>query len=86
MKAKYANDVQGGSSMKMQEVRAKAKSMGVNSFGKTKLDLIKEIQRKEGYSDCYGTAVNGSCDQTECCFRDSCMGAEKDGKKRNRNT
>jgi hypothetical protein len=58
--------------MKMQEVRQMAKKMGVNSFGKTKADLIREIQRKEGYFDCYGRAVD-HCDQLECAFRASCL-------------
>jgi len=58
--------------MKMQEVRAMAKSKGVKSFGKTKTQLIRDIQLKEGNFDCYGTAVD-YCDQTECCFRSSCL-------------
>lgn len=66
--------------MKMQDVRAKAKTLGINSFGKTKTDLIREIQRKEGYSDCYGTAA-GSCDQMDCCFRASCLEEDKPGKR-----
>ncbi|MCK8601512.1 hypothetical protein [Desulfoferrobacter suflitae] len=67
--------------MKMQEVRARARELGINSFGKTKIDLIREIQRKEGYFDCYGTAVGGLCDQTECCFRASCLAEGKSQKK-----
>ncbi len=59
--------------MKMQEVRKIAKQLGVNSFGKKKVDLIREIQRKEGYFDCYGTA-EGLCDQEQCIFRQSCLG------------
>jgi len=70
--------------MKMQEVRAKARELGINSFGKTKIDLIREIQRKEGYFDCYGTAVGGLCDQTECCFRISCLGEDQSSRKRGR--
>lgn len=66
--------------MKMQEVRAKAKHLGINSFGKTKTELIREIQRKEGNFDCYRTAA-GECDQTDCCFRMSCLEEEKTGKK-----
>lgn len=31
--------------MKMQEVRQMAKKLGVKSFGKTKTELIREIQR-----------------------------------------
>ena len=58
--------------MKMQEVRQMAKKMGINSFGKTKTDLIREIQRNEGYFDCYGTAGD-QCDQLECAFRTSCL-------------
>ncbi len=58
--------------MKMQEVRAKAKAMGINSFGKSKVELIREIQRAEGNFDCYGRAGE-SCDQNDCCFRESCL-------------
>lgn len=65
----------------MQDVRAMAKSLGINSFGKNKTELIREIQRKEGNFDCYGTAVD-SCDQKDCCFYDSCLGEQAAGKKR----
>jgi len=58
--------------MKMQEVRAIAKGMGIKSFGKTKADLIREIQRAEGNFDCYGSAED-FCDQLECLFRESCL-------------
>lgn len=62
--------------MKMQEVRRKAKDLGINSFGKTKAELIREIQRKEGNFDCFGSA-QGSCDQVECCFREACLGEDE---------
>ena len=58
--------------MKMQEIRQMAKKMGINSFGKTKTDLIREIQRKEGNFDCFGTATD-DCDQSECLFRFPCL-------------
>jgi hypothetical protein len=58
--------------MKMQDIRQMAKKLGINSFGKTKTDLIREIQRTEGYFDCYRTAVD-DCDQHECLFRPSCL-------------
>ncbi len=58
--------------MKMQEVRAIAKNLGINSFGMTKAELIKEIQRKQGNFDCYATAGD-YCDQLECLFRLSCL-------------
>ena len=58
--------------MKMHEVRVIAKSLGINSFGKSKVDLIKEIQRKQGNFDCYGS-VKDYCDQLNCLFRSSCL-------------
>ncbi len=65
--------------MRMQEIRALAKSLGINSFGKSKVDLIKEIQRKEGNFDCYGSAAD-YCDQVACLFRTPCLNGKKPGK------
>ena len=62
----------GSFAMKMHEVRAIAKSLGINSFGKNKVELIKEIQRKQGNFDCYGSAAN-YCDQLSCLFRSPCL-------------
>jgi hypothetical protein len=59
--------------MKMQEIRVMAKALGINSFGKKKSDLIREIQRAEGNFDCFGTA-DGYCDQQDCRFRSLCLG------------
>lgn len=58
--------------MKMHEVRAIAKSLEINSFGKSKVALIKEIQRKEGNFDCFGSATV-YCDRLDCLFRSSCL-------------
>ncbi len=66
--------------MKMQEIRKKAKALGINSFGKTKVQLIKEIQRAEGNFDCFGTAKD-YCDQVECCFRELCLNLNSPKKK-----
>ncbi|MCE5242402.1 MAG: SAP domain-containing protein [Syntrophobacteraceae bacterium] len=70
--------------MKIQEIRAKAKALGINSFGKTKVELVREIQRQEGNFDCYHTATD-HCDQPECCFRSSCLekGRETEQTKKN---
>jgi hypothetical protein len=59
--------------MNMQEIRSKAKAMGINSFGKTKVELIRAIQKAEGNFDCYGTASD-YCDQVDCSFRSTCLG------------
>jgi len=58
--------------MKMKDVRKMAKTLGINSFGKSKADLIREIQRAEGNFDCFGSA-GAHCDQEKCLFRESCL-------------
>jgi hypothetical protein len=58
--------------MKMNEVRKKAKSLGIKAKNPTKAELIKMIQRAEGNFDCFGTAKD-FCDQRMCCFRDDCL-------------
>jgi hypothetical protein len=65
--------------MKMQEIRSMAKKLGINSFGKTKTQLIREIQRAEGNFDCFGTAAD-SCDQQDCSFRTLCLQPSKPSK------
>jgi hypothetical protein len=64
--------------MKMQDIRAKAKSLGMNiKVGTPKADAIRSIQRAEGNFDCFGTPENGYCDQEECLFREDCMPKKK---------
>ena len=62
--------------MKMKDVRKMARRYKINSFGKSKIDLIREIQRAEGNFDCFGKA-NTFCDQYKCCFRSLCLGGYK---------
>ncbi len=59
--------------MKMQEVRERAKRLGMKkTFGLSKVELIREIQRLEGNFDCFRTAKD-YCDQFQCCFREDCL-------------
>ncbi len=59
--------------MKMSEVRGKARAMGLKrTFGLSKAELTRQIQRAEGNFDCFGTA-DDYCDQFQCCFRDDCL-------------
>lgn len=58
--------------MKMQEVRAKAKTLGIKSFGMKKVDLIRAIQSAEGNNPCFQTGVE-ECDQSACCWRSICL-------------
>ncbi len=62
--------------MKMNELRTIAKRLDIKSFGKNKVDLIREIQRKEGNFDCYATAA-GYCDRNDCLFRSSCLSEKR---------
>ncbi|MCU0589686.1 MAG: hypothetical protein MUF52_16245 [Syntrophobacteraceae bacterium] len=66
--------------MKIQDIRARAKEIGINSFGKTKAELIRAIQKAEGNFDCYGTATD-YCDQLDCSFRSPCLGEDRKPRK-----
>jgi len=54
--------------MTMKEILEMAKQHGIKSFGKTKADLILEIQCAEGSFDCFSSAKD-FCDQWDCLFR-----------------
>ena len=58
--------------MKMNELRTLAKKLSINSFGKTKMVLVREIQLAEGNFPCFAT-VKDYCDQTGCMFREACF-------------
>ncbi|MCF8051143.1 MAG: hypothetical protein K9L59_07890 [Desulfobacterales bacterium] len=66
--------------MKMTEVRQMAKELGVQSFGKSKVRLVREIQKKQGHFDCFAT-VEDFCDQSDCLFRRACFEESKKRKK-----
>jgi hypothetical protein len=38
-----------------------------------KADVIRAIQQAEGNFPCYGTAVEGLCDQVRCLWRADCL-------------
>jgi hypothetical protein len=58
--------------MKMEEIRLKARALGIKTKGVRKNDLIGEIQKKEGNFDCFGTTED-YCDQWNCCVREDCL-------------
>jgi len=60
--------------MKISEIEKIARSKGIkDTWLYSKRGLIKAIQKKEGNYDCFGTAVNGSCNQLSCCWRQDCL-------------
>jgi hypothetical protein len=58
--------------MKIQELRATAKELGIKPSNLRKSELIKSIQRAEGNFDCFETAED-YCDQTNCLFLQDCL-------------
>jgi len=57
--------------MKMQEIREIAKTWGVDRKDvRTKQDIIREIQIREGYEPCFRT--NDKC-ENDCLWKKDCM-------------
>ena len=59
-------------SMKMPEIKIKAKALGINPGTMKKTELIHAIQSAEGNTQCYGWS-NGYCPSTDCCFMKDCL-------------
>ncbi|MDD2914817.1 MAG: SAP domain-containing protein [Gallionella sp.] len=59
--------------MKLEEVRAIAKSLSIKPGKFSKAELIKSIQTVEGNFDCFASALHGMCDQTGCSWREDCF-------------
>jgi len=59
--------------MKVQEIKAKAKTLGINPGKMNKMELIRSIQAQEGNFPCFQTATTNTCDQTSCCWRNDCL-------------
>jgi hypothetical protein len=62
--------------MRMDEVRKRAKALGIKTAQMKKADLIRQIQKTEGNFDCFGSAKD-YCDQWNCCFREDCLPSVK---------
>jgi hypothetical protein len=61
--------------MKMQEIREIAKKLGVNiKVGRSKNDIIRDIQVKEGYSPCYRT--KDAC-ENDCLWKSDCLSSNR---------
>ena len=58
--------------MKVEDIRTKAKGLGVRTSKCKKDELIRAIQHAEGSFACFGTS-DGECDQYSCCWRDDCL-------------
>jgi hypothetical protein len=57
--------------MKLIDVKAKAKTMGIGNPSSDRNELIKQIQVAEGFTACFKS--KSKCDQMKCCWRDECL-------------
>ena len=56
----------------LQDVRAIAEKMGIDAGNLNKTELIRAIQRAEGYNDCYMTVQVLTCGETDCLWHQDC--------------
>jgi hypothetical protein len=59
--------------MNMRELHTIAKSRGVRPDHMYKIELIRSIQIAEKNFDCFATAKEGRCDQSDCRWREDCF-------------
>ncbi|MCU0609330.1 MAG: hypothetical protein MUF22_06150 [Chitinispirillaceae bacterium] len=57
--------------MKLPDVRAKAKAVGITEPATDRTELIRQIQAYEGFAPCFKS--KDSCDQPECCWYKECL-------------
>jgi hypothetical protein len=59
--------------MKIREIREIAKKKGVSGGKKMeKKELIRAIQKAEGFNPCFSTKPADQCDQMSCLWREDC--------------
>jgi|YelNatPaOPRAMG01_1025707.scaffolds.fasta_scaffold01594_2 hypothetical protein len=64
--------------MKMQEIRKIAKERGLRPDSRiSKIELVRMIQRSEGYNDCFATELVKTCGQMKCLWREDCLSIQK---------
>ena len=62
--------------MKLQEIRQIAKGVGVKAgVGRSKADIIRDIQAEEGNSTCYRNITD--CRVLNCLWRGDCQAEKK---------
>ncbi|MDP2904950.1 MAG: SAP domain-containing protein [Candidatus Omnitrophota bacterium] len=61
--------------MRLLEVERKARRLGVKDTWKYSKDqLIRSVQRAEGFSECFATGrTKNTCDQLVCSWRSDCV-------------
>ena len=59
-------------SLKITDIKKKAKGLGIKPGKMKKTELIHAIQRAEGNTTCFGMAVD-YCSNSDCCFIKDCF-------------
>lgn len=58
--------------MKVDQIKRKAKRLGITAGKMKKAELIHSIQMAEGCTPCFGRS-DGQCVYTGCCFMPDCL-------------
>jgi hypothetical protein len=58
--------------MKVEEIKDKAKTMGIKPGKMKKVDLVRAIQHAEGNTECYNSGNVATCGQDQCLWREDC--------------
>lgn len=58
--------------MKVEEIKEKAKTMGIKPGKMKKSDLVRAIQQAEGNTECYNSGKVDTCGQDQCLWREDC--------------
>ena len=59
--------------MNFNEVRKKAKGMGINTLGMKKTDIVHAIQRAEHNEECFAAGRVDNCGEMKCLWRIDCI-------------
>jgi hypothetical protein len=59
--------------MLLQDIEAIAKTIGVVAGDLNRIELVRAIQRAEGYSDCFMTDRVRTCGQMNCLWYQECV-------------
>ena len=65
--------------MKVQDIRIKAKELGIRPNRMNKTDLIHSIQQSEDNMECYATDRVQHCGELDCLWRSDCLDKNRGG-------
>lgn len=63
--------------MHINQVRKIAKKMEINTYGMSKVVIIRTVQRWENNIPCFATERVETCNEYTCLWRDDCISASQ---------